>query len=217
MHVCQWSLRHSWTLAPRQNTNWAKTRLLTSCSTLKTSPTTRIGLRGTTLTSLECLLSVTRTWVRTWLSSLASTWASSTACRRCTRSTPTSSNTRTRSWRRYRKTNSHADRGYAANWSRSSTPCPWPAENRPITASACRQPAPVWPINTPFLTTLWRRDFFRPLMFLSLQTHGAAAHRRDRGVCKRTGIGFIFFPSELPSQARHNQIKPALQPQWIRT
>lgn len=40
-----------------------------------------------------------------------------------------------RSCRRYRRMNSHADSGSAANWSRSSTPWPWLAEDRRWRAS----------------------------------------------------------------------------------
>lgn len=51
---------------------------------------------GITRISPACQSSVIRTWVPTWQSSPACTSASSTVCRRCTRSTPTSSNTKTR-------------------------------------------------------------------------------------------------------------------------
>ena len=44
--ACRWWLRPSWTPAPRPNTDSAKTRRPTSCSTLRTSPTTRAGWRG---------------------------------------------------------------------------------------------------------------------------------------------------------------------------
>lgn len=51
---------------------------------------------GTTLTSLGCRPSVTRTWVPTWRSSRACTPTSSIACRPYTRSTHTLSSTRMR-------------------------------------------------------------------------------------------------------------------------
>jgi len=55
--VCPSWLRPSWTPAPRQNTSWVKIRPPTSCSTLKTSPTTRTGWRGTTVHWMRLALS----------------------------------------------------------------------------------------------------------------------------------------------------------------
>lgn len=45
--ACLWWLRPSWTRVQHPSTSWGRTRLRTSCSMLKTSPTIRTGWKGT--------------------------------------------------------------------------------------------------------------------------------------------------------------------------